>query len=364
MNIILAKEITRKFTKNGEFISPILASDWEFLYIEDKVYLGSEEQNESFYFSTTTNYLKNYIFGDKKDLVLNNKLVEDMYFTSKGLVSTYLFYEAEDFMENIEYIKLKDMEDGAVYESEKGIKYLFIKRITRKHISYIDNNYTKLYVRENKKENLLHLLNKDKIINFNSIKIVKKVEEQRLNLDVLEDRVYFGSNDIYGELNYSFLEGKTFHNNIDSYLKRYEIKTKEIIRNINTFINSNETSFSFEHRKREEGDFIAEELVKYSTFFIDQKRDEEFIVNLQSIISEIFFTEYLDIDDLIKFFDGLEDYHDVYFTRALLNIYSVYKNMSSIKKKLKEFQFKDKSKYRGEHGEYTSIEEIMHYMEN
>jgi len=364
MNIILAKEITRKFTQSGKLFSPVLASDWEFFFINDKIYLSSQEQNISFYFSTTINYLKNYIFGNKKDLVIDNKLVEDMYFTSKGLVSTDLFYEAEDFMENVNYIKLRDMEDGKVYESEKGIKYLFIKKITRKHVFYVDEKYTELHVREHNKENMLHLLNKDKLLNFNSIKIVKEVENQRLNLNALDDRIYFGSNDIYGELNYSFLEGKTFRNNVDSYLKIHEIKTKETIRNINTFINSNETSFSFEHRIREEGDFIAEELVKYSTFFIDQRRDEEFIVNLQSVISEIFFTKNLDLDSLISFFDGLEDYYDVYFTRALLNVYYVYRDMSSIKNKLKGFKFKDKSKYKGDHGEYTSIEEIMHYIEN
>ena len=183
MNLAISKKITKNFIKNGEEFEPRLAGDWEFILVESYIFLKSKIADIHFYFSSIERYTKDYIFNTDFNLI-DNKLQGNHYITSMGLIPEDYFYLATDFIENNNE-RLSQLEEGERYFSDKGKEYLYIGKITERKIFVEDGKIIK-EISETKP--YLYDLNKEKLVNSSSIKLVQFSENKEI------PEIYLGSN--------------------------------------------------------------------------------------------------------------------------------------------------------------------------
>ena len=99
------------------------------------------------------------------------------YFTSIGLVDQETFFLAEDIMENLTFIKKKDLNIDSIYKSIQGKEYLFIGDLT------INTNFPE----SDTYPNQLFCLTDGTFLNFSSIKLIEYIREQKDSVSLIRN---------------------------------------------------------------------------------------------------------------------------------------------------------------------------------
>ena len=178
-----ARDITRKFLRNGTEVSPVLAGDWEFIQLEGRVYIQSEMQTKRFYLTNSELFLSNYIFS-KKYKINDTKLEGNYFYTSVGLVTQDNFFIAEDMVEMYsKRISEKDLDRNHTYISDKGMEYIYVGKLKLKTVLEKDNLLVKEIIET---DSYLYSMDGNTKVKTNSIKLVKLKEknEKEFYIDI------------------------------------------------------------------------------------------------------------------------------------------------------------------------------------
>ena len=178
MDIRLAKQITRKFNVKREELSPMCAGDWKFIKRDAGIYISSQLQNIEFYFSSAMTYLDTCVFNDNLEITKNN-LIGNYYFTSTGLVEETEFFVAEDLLEsNINNkIKKADLNEGYIYLSENGKKYIYLGELKIGALS--KDSQDNLLKNNILSSPFLYSLDNNQLIKLSSIKLIQEIEKNK-----------------------------------------------------------------------------------------------------------------------------------------------------------------------------------------
>lgn len=245
--LLLARDIIRKFVKNGETREPQYSTDWTFYVGDTGVHLKSEILGYDDFFSSHESFSKEIALNS--DYVLfNNSLAGVYYLTSVGFISEQKFYEAQEFIElNTKKFKKEDLEPGEIYIISKGKEVIIIGELT---LRYINNEKGLLSKKTEDTDFLLFSLEENRYIKLLSVKLVsfKDVLKEKIYLpDAFNFSFYTYFKEVENKcclMDYSYME----KNELLSIVRSYDCSEDEL----NNFIKSNEKELKLELRKKEE----------------------------------------------------------------------------------------------------------------
>ena len=181
MTTLEAYHITRKFKTSFKDATPALYININLhkqTTVQNKnvKYFIKIFENDNVFFSKRTSKEVYESFKIKEDASANEvyhhkikNIERPYYFTSIGLVDEETFFLAEDIMENLTFIKKKELEIDSVYKSIQGKEYLFIGEIS------INNDFADSDIYSYQ----LLSLNDKRFLNLASIKLIEYVREQK-----------------------------------------------------------------------------------------------------------------------------------------------------------------------------------------
>jgi len=182
MDIERASKIMKSFVKDNEKLKPTSGNDWEFNVVDKRIRLVSNDNNIDLDFSSKEDYLDIFIFGNDYKIE-DNKLIENYYLTSVGLITEEEYHEAEWNMDCFSAgLKEDDLIKEDYYVSNKGINYIYLGKIE------IDNILLDRKKDELRKETILtdsycFNLNTKKLVKTKSVKLIW--DSEIVNLDEL-----------------------------------------------------------------------------------------------------------------------------------------------------------------------------------